>query len=115
MGLSNKGNKQTNPTYFGEECAFISKQINENAQVEKWSLDSCGEYNAVNNAIMDGAQIQNLYLYSVTRRNGDYMAACKNCRLLYEDYVHFIGDDSQTTIYSLAPMQFYSGNIQAAA
>lgn len=57
-------------------------------------LINCGEYNAINNAINDGALPENLYVYSVVKKNGDYIAACPNCRAMYSNYVHFIGDDS---------------------
>jgi len=103
MGLSNR--KSGNPTYSGEDnvCSFISEQVNNVCNKYNCTVDSglngkglinCGEYNAINNAINDGALPENLYVYSVVKKNGDYITACPNCRAMYSNYVHFIGDDS---------------------
>ena len=67
---------------------------NEEHGVNEKGLINCSEYNAINNAVNCGAVPQNLYVYSVVKKNGDYIPACINCETMYKGYVHFIGDDS---------------------
>ena len=103
-GLSNRNN--SNPTYSGADskCGFISERLediiyeygySEQEGVNGKGLINCGEYNAINNAVNCGAAPENLYVYSVDKKNGDYIPACINCETMYKGYVHFIGDDSE--------------------
>ena len=101
-GVSNKDDNK-NPTFNENRCKFISDRLsdikykygyNEKDGVNGKGLINCGEYNAINNAVNCGAVPQNLYVYSVVKKNGDYIPACINCETMYKGYVHFIGDDS---------------------
>ena len=105
-GLNNNNvDKDNNPTFSGKtnRCGFISDRLadikykygyNEEHGVNGKGLINCSEYNAINNAVNCGAVPQNLYVYSVVKKNGDYIPACINCETMYKGYVHFIGDDS---------------------
>lgn len=77
MGLSNR--KNGNPTYSGEDnvCSFISERVSDVCNKYNCTIDlglngkgliNCGEYNAINNAINDGSLPENLYVYSVVKK-----------------------------------------------
>lgn len=55
-----------------------------------YPIDNCGEFNAINNALFDGASITDLCLYSINISNNVYWAPCPNCQSLYSSYVTFI-------------------------
>lgn len=104
LGLSGMGDK--NPTRALSESPVITQRIDYVCQTYNCTLDegltskprnlrNCGEYNAINNALNDGANSQYLYVYTVYIGNGDYLRACENCRALFRGIVHFIGDDSE--------------------
>ena len=54
-----------------------------------YPLENCGEFNAINNALNNGVNIQNLRVYSIDRVSGNYKAPCINCQNLYGNIVHF--------------------------
>ena len=60
-----------------------------NGSMTNYPLENCGEFNAINNALNNGANIQNLRVYSIDRVSGNYKAPCINCQNLYGDIVHF--------------------------
>lgn len=55
-----------------------------------YPIDNCGEFNAINNALFDGASITDLCLYSINISNNVYWTPCPNCQSLYSSYVTFI-------------------------
>ena len=72
-----------------------SKKILEEAGFKKGSLtnyplDNCGEFNAINSALNDGANIKSLKALSVDIAKGTFKEACDNCKFLYGDLIKFI-------------------------
>ena len=111
IGLS--GMDDENPTRSSKEAFLLTQRIddvcNEYGCDSKIGLTSrprnmrnCGEYNAINNALNDGAISSNLCVYTVHIANGDYLRPCKNCLTLYCGYVNFIGDDSAIDVLPMA-------------
>lgn len=60
-----------------------------NGSMTNYPLENCGEFNAINNALNNGVNIQNLRVYSIDRVSGNYKAPCINCQNLYGDIVYF--------------------------
>ena len=54
-----------------------------------YPLENCGEFNAINNALNNGVDINALRVYSIDRVSGGYKAPCINCQNLYGNIVHF--------------------------
>ena len=61
-----------------------------NEYVPYYYLDNCGEFNAVNTALHDGANYKNLRLYSLNIREGKSTNPCNNCKHMYGEYMNFI-------------------------
>lgn len=54
-----------------------------------YPLENCGEFNAINNALNNGVDINALRVFSIDRVSGGYKAPCINCKNLYGNIVHF--------------------------
>ena len=69
-----------------------SNAINPQMQgtMANYPLENCGEFNAINNALNNGADINALRVYSIDRAGGNYKAPCINCQNLYGNIVYFI-------------------------
>lgn len=67
-----------------------NKEIMGNEYVAYYYLDNCGEFNAVNTALKDGANYKNLWLYSLKIKKGSFVKPCNNCKHMYEGYMNFI-------------------------
>ncbi|MGE5417108.1 MAG: hypothetical protein ACM3UZ_10290 [Acidobacteriota bacterium] len=81
-----------NPTRRPEICQFLIDRMEAvGTQIENYPLNNCGEFNAINNALSNGAKIGDLKLYSVAIKEGTFKEACKNCSALFEGFVQFIG------------------------
>lgn len=83
-GLSNPLN---NPTYNSISNPKLKKLIDNAGAPPIYyqgnGFYNCGEYNAINNALTSGANIENLYVYSIRIRDCVYYEPCENCKLLY--------------------------------
>ena len=68
-----------------------SNAINPQMQgtMANYPLENCGEFNAINNALNSGADINALRVYSIDRVGGNYKAPCINCQNLYGNIVYF--------------------------
>lgn len=55
-----------------------------------WDIENCGEFNAINNALSDGANITDLVVKSITKKNGNIKPPCDNCVAMYKDFVEFL-------------------------
>lgn len=54
-----------------------------------YPLENCGEFNAINNTLNSGVDINALRVYSIDRVGGNYKAPCINCQNLYGNIVYF--------------------------
>ena len=53
---------------------------------ELWSVDNCAEVYATNNALINGANIDNIFLNTKFFNNGAYAEPCANCRITFKDF-----------------------------
>ena len=49
--------------------------------LEKWRQGNCAEFNAVNDALLNGARIEDLQYSTFRVRSGTYEPSCRNCKL----------------------------------
>lgn len=49
--------------------------------LEKWRQGNCAEFNAVNDALLNGAKIEDLQYSTFRVRSGTYEPSCRNCKL----------------------------------
>ena len=61
-----------------------------NGSMTNYPLEKCGEFNAINNALNNGVDLNALRVYSVDRISGNYKAPCINCQNLFDKLIHFI-------------------------
>ena len=86
-GLSGMGH---NPTRNSVTHPTMQNMLKEKTTQTNYPLENCGEFNVINNALHDGAEVADLRIYSVLVTTGDYYAPCINCQNLYGESVHFI-------------------------
>ncbi|MEI5990479.1 hypothetical protein A5881_001972 [Enterococcus termitis] len=55
-----------------------------------YPLQNCGEFNAINNALLDGVDVKNLVVQSVNKQTGAIKPPCINCQELYGELVKFL-------------------------
>ncbi|MBN1079342.1 hypothetical protein [Clostridium botulinum] len=53
---------------------------------ELWSVDNCAEVYATNNALINGANIDNIFLNTKFFNNGAYAEPCANCKITFKDF-----------------------------
>ena len=77
--------KATGIAYYGES-GYISSNINKiltqrmpAESLEKWAIENCAEFNAVNNALNRGAKIEDLMIYTIKTKSLEPFSRCKNC------------------------------------
>ncbi len=63
---------------------------NGNGSYELWDIENCSEFNAINNALAGGADINDLTIKTVNRKSGDVMAPYYNCQTMYGEFVEFL-------------------------
>ena len=73
ISLGNKPSVQ--PTVI----AHALKQALPKESLEDWLVTNCAEFNAVNNALLNGAKIENLTVATIWTRSGGIAAPCQNC------------------------------------
>ena len=49
-----------------------------------WSVDNCAEIYSVNNALMNGASMDNIFINTKYFKDGIYAPPCKNCQITFE-------------------------------
>ncbi len=82
---------KNNPTRRSETIEFLQQRLKEVGNSKyNYSLDNCGEFNAINNALFNNAEISDLSVYSIKITEGKYIAPCNNCKELYGKYLKFI-------------------------
>ena len=53
---------------------------------ELWSVDNCAEVYATNNALINGANIDNIFLNTQFFNNGAYAEPCANCKITFKNF-----------------------------
>jgi hypothetical protein len=78
--------KVTGKPYFGESGRPFPTSIDPklatrmpSPSMEKWPVENCAEFKAVNNALLDGAKLENLEIHTVKTRTGAAFPRCQNC------------------------------------
>lgn len=51
---------------------------------EKWRIENCGEFNAINNALYNGATMNDISMKTVLTRGRSIKPPCRNCLKLYQ-------------------------------
>ena len=85
-GISGMNNNPTRNTINPQMQAILDSV---DGSMTNYPLENCGEFNAINNALNNGVDINALRVYSIDRVRGNYKAPCINCQNLYGKIVHF--------------------------
>ena len=85
-GISGMNNNPTRNAINPQMQAILDSV---DGTMTNYPLENCGEFNAINNALNNGVDINALRVYSVDRVGGKYKAPCINCQNLYGNIVHF--------------------------
>lgn len=51
---------------------------------EIWNVENCAEVHSVNNALQNGASLDNIFINTKVFRNGEYAPPCKNCEITFK-------------------------------
>ena len=51
---------------------------------EKWSVDNCAEIYSVNNALLNQATLDNIFINTKYFKDGKYALPCRNCQVTFE-------------------------------
>ena len=86
-GISGMNNNPTRSATNPQMQAILDSV---DGTMTNYPLENCGEFNAINNALNNGVDINALRVYSVDRVVGNYKAPCINCQNLYGNIVQFI-------------------------
>jgi len=85
-GISGMNNNPTRNTINSQMQSILNSV---DGTMTNYPLENCGEFNAINNALNNGVDINMLRVYSIERVSGNYKAPCINCQNLYGNLVHF--------------------------
>lgn len=85
-GISGMNNNPTRNATNSQMQAILDSV---NGTMTNYPLENCGEFNAINNALNNGVDINALRVYSIDRVGENYKAPCINCQNLYGNIVHF--------------------------
>lgn len=82
---------RTNKVYYGRsgkplplQKAQLLESRKPQESLEPWRVENCAEYKAVNQALLDGARIQDLEVHTVRNSNGLAFPRCSNCKITTE-------------------------------
>jgi len=70
----------TSGTSPGEVAPLLQGRIPD-PSLEDWAPSNCAEFNACNNALLNGASIEDLDVYTVRTFSGKAFPACRNCQV----------------------------------
>lgn len=63
----------------------VNNEYSSRMSFEKWSVDNCAEVYSVNNALKNGAEIDNVFINTKFFKNGEYAFPCRNCQVTFEE------------------------------
>ncbi|MDO4549158.1 MAG: DUF4157 domain-containing protein [Clostridia bacterium] len=78
------------------ETAYLLDKLTRSKSQCLHSIDNCGEFNAINAALLDRRKFKHLKVYSVKTRTGEHMEPCQNCSHLYGKSVDFVRGRKRT-------------------
>ncbi len=52
---------------------------------EKWNIENCAEFNIANQALKNGENLNDLVVYTVNTKSGNYKPPCDNCKNIFND------------------------------
>ena len=80
-----------NPTRRADIFDFLKNRIDDIGEpLTNYPLDNCGEFNALNNALFSGSNVEDLGVYSIRIFDGQFWPPCDNCDALYNGFIRFI-------------------------
>ena len=62
----------------------IDNKYAANMSFEKWSVDNCAEIYSSNNALRNGASLDNIFINTKFFKTVEYAEPCKNCQVTFE-------------------------------
>ncbi|MCV3212365.1 YwqJ-related putative deaminase [Plectonema radiosum NIES-515] len=81
-------NTKTGKVYYGTSGKPLPTTIDEylaermpSPSLEPWEVSNCAEFKAVNNALLDGANVEDLEVHTVRTKTGEAFPRCQNCRV----------------------------------
>ncbi|XRD23895.1 hypothetical protein AABM34_15810 [Lysinibacillus fusiformis] len=95
------GNERFNPTVseLDDEVVMLVEKTKNRAleyskqaggevkdSFEKWTVDNCAEVQAVNQAVKDGAKVEDILLSTIEVLPNKYKKVCKNCKETFENF-----------------------------
>lgn len=87
FGISGKAN---NPTRRAETATWLTERIKSvGSSLMPYDLDNCGEFNAINAALLDKADPSDLVIVSTKRTKYFIKEPCQNCQALYSGYINY--------------------------
>lgn len=87
FGISGKTN---NPTKRTTTAPWLTERMNAVGEsLMPYPLENCGEFNAINAALLDGANPSDLVVVSTKRTKYCLKAPCDNCKALYNGYINY--------------------------
>ncbi|TVX92045.1 hypothetical protein FPZ44_02630 [Paenibacillus agilis] len=82
---------KNNPTRLNETHKDLKRILNHKKDSEtNYPLDNCGEFNAINHALINGNKVTDLKLYTINIKSGEFKEMCLNCNAMYSKLVTII-------------------------
>lgn len=78
---------ETGKVYYGdsesiaEDIHPLIRERMPDPSLEKWPVANCAEFNACNNALLNGAKLEDLTVHTVKVKTGEPFPRCNNCRV----------------------------------
>jgi len=73
-----------NIDYYGQDPEGCKKR----ESLTKWTIENCAEFKAVNDALNNNSQWEDLIGISIKIKNREPFPRCPNCKEIYKD-IHF--------------------------
>lgn len=54
---------------------------------ELWSVDNCAEINAVDQALKNGANMEDIFIRTVNFKTGEFAEFCDNCKITFNNFM----------------------------
>ncbi|WP_157739718.1 hypothetical protein [Paenibacillus kribbensis] len=70
-----------------EEAKQAAREQKGKESFEKWRVENCAEIQAVNQALKNGADIEDILLNTISFETGKFKKMCKNCKETFKDFM----------------------------